>query len=134
LITAGIYLCLCRVIVVIGSENSRIKPKMYTYLFVGCDLLALVLQAIGGGLAATARNKQGSDIGVRIMIAGLISQVVTMVLFMALWLDFILRTRRVKVSGSLARMQPPLYEALRSTKEFKYFQWSEFFQHTSNVP
>ena len=31
------------------SENSRIQPKLYTYILVGCDLLALVVQAIGGG-------------------------------------------------------------------------------------
>jgi hypothetical protein len=125
LLTAGIYLCLCRVIVAIGSENSRLKPKMYTYVFVGCDLLALVLQAIGGGMAATAKDKKGSDVGVKIMIIGLISQVITMVFFLALWLDFVLRTRRARLSGSLARTQPPLYDSLRLTKKFQFFQWSE---------
>ncbi|KAF2175307.1 RTA1-domain-containing protein [Zopfia rhizophila CBS 207.26] len=116
LLTAGIYLCLGRVITAIGSGNSRLKPKMYSIVFVGCDLLALVLQAIGGS----------SDMGVKIMIAGLISQVVSMVLFFLIWGDFILRTRRAKLSGSLARTQPPLYDQLRSTKTFKFFQWSLF--------
>lgn len=97
---------------------------MYTYVFIGCDALALVLQAIGGGMAATAKDKKGSDQGVHIMIAGLISQVVTMMLFMALWLDFVLRTRRYKRAGGLKWVQPPLYEALRATKEFNHFQWS----------
>ncbi|KAH8725241.1 RTA1 like protein-domain-containing protein [Phaeosphaeriaceae sp. PMI808] len=126
LLTAGIYLCLGRVIVAIGSENSRLKPKLYTYIFIGCDLLALVLQAIGGGMAATARDSKGSRRGVDIMIAGLISQVITMTLFLALWADFVLRTRRARLSGSLSRTQPPLYDRLRSDKNFTRFQWSLF--------
>jgi hypothetical protein len=84
-----------------------------------------VLQAIGGGLAATAKDKKGSDQGVRVMIAGLISQVVTMALFMALWLDFVLRTRRAKRAGGIKWVQPPLYEGLRMNKTFRYFQWSK---------
>lgn len=126
LLTAGIYLCLGRVIVAIGSENSRLKPKMYTYIFVGCDVLSLVLQAIGGGMAATARDSKGSRRGVDIMIAGLISQVITMTLFLALWCDFALRTRRARLSGSLSRTQPQLYDQLRSNKNFNLFQWSLF--------
>lgn len=44
------------------------------------------------------------------MIAGLISQVITMSCFLALWTDFAIQTRRTKVSGSFPRMQPALYE------------------------
>jgi hypothetical protein len=124
LLTAGIYISLGRVIVAIGAENSRLKHKMYTYIFVGCDLLALVLQGIGGGMAATAKDNKGSRTGVNIMIAGLVSQVITMTLFLALWADFTLRTRRAKISGSLPRTQPPLYDHLRSTKNFTFFQWA----------
>ncbi|KAF1942037.1 RTA1-domain-containing protein [Clathrospora elynae] len=126
LLTAGIYLCFGRVIVAIGAENSRIKHKLYAYIFVGCDLLALVLQAIGGGMAATARDRKGSRQGVNIMIAGLISQVITMALFLALWADFALSTRRAKISCSSSRTQPQLYDHLRSTKNFAFFQWALF--------
>ncbi|KAL5119053.1 hypothetical protein ACEQ8H_002977 [Pleosporales sp. CAS-2024a] len=126
LITAGIYLCLGRVLVAIGSDNSRLKPKMYSYIFIGCDVLALILQGVGGGLAATAKDTKGSRRGVNIMIAGLVSQVVTMSLFFALWADFTLRTRRAKLSGSLAHTQPPLYEQLRGFKTFALFQWALF--------
>lgn len=126
LLTAGIYLCLGRVIVAIGSENSRLKPKMYTYVFVGCDVLSLILQGVGGGMAATGKDAAGSQRGVNIMIAGLISQVVTMSGFLALWGDFVLRTRRARLSGSLSRTQPPLYDQLRSFKTFALFQWALF--------
>ncbi|KAF2868427.1 RTA1 like protein-domain-containing protein [Massariosphaeria phaeospora] len=124
LITAGIYLCLGRVITAIGSENSRLKPKMYSYVFVSSDVLALILQAIGGAMAATSKDNQGSKLGTRVMIAGMISQVISMAAFFAVWCDFVLRTRRAKASGSLARTQPSLYAELRASKKFQLFQWS----------
>jgi hypothetical protein len=99
---------------------------MYTYVFIGADFLALLLQGIGGGMAATAKDQKGSKAGTNIMIAGLVSQVISMVLFFIVWGDFALRVRRNKISGALARTQPPLYESLRSTKGFKFFQWSLF--------
>ncbi|KAL6703141.1 hypothetical protein ACN47E_010203 [Coniothyrium glycines] len=126
LVTAGIYLGLSRVVTAIGSENSRVPPKWYTYIFVGCDLVALILQGTGGGMAATARDSQGSRLGVNIMIAGLISQVVTMMLFLGLWADVVRRVRRSKAYGALRCAQPSLYDELRATRRFRFFQWSLF--------
>ncbi|KAJ4379108.1 hypothetical protein N0V86_005150 [Didymella sp. IMI 355093] len=125
LFTAAIYLSLARVFFILDPSNtySRLKPKLYTYIFVGCDLLALVLQAIGGALAATAKDKRGSDQGVRVMIAGLISQVVTMALFLGLWADFVMRMKRARgrATGKLG-----MYEALEASNAFRWFQWSLF--------
>lgn len=97
-------------------------------MFVGCDLLALVLQAIGGALAATAKDKRGSDQGVRVMIAGLVSQVVTMALFLALWGDFVVSLRRAR-RGGLKGGMPGMYEALRESRAFRWFQWGKYFRH-----
>jgi hypothetical protein len=127
LLTAGIYLCLGRVITAIGSEHSRLKPKLYTIIFISCDLLSLILQAIGGYLASTADTKADSDTGVKVMIAGLVSQVISMILFLAIWGDFIFSVRKAKATGSLQRTQPPLYEHLRNRPSFSWFQWSKFF-------
>lgn len=129
LLTAGIYLCLGRVITVVGSENSRLKPKWYTYIFVGCDLLSLVLQAIGGGMAATGKDAKASRKGADVMIGGLICQVISMAFFLVVWGDFALRARRAKTSGSLSRTQPPLYDSLRATRTFHWFQWSKLQFH-----
>lgn len=49
---AAVYLTLARIVVVYGEEISRIRPRTYTYLFSGLDLIALVVQAVGGGMAA----------------------------------------------------------------------------------
>jgi hypothetical protein len=123
--SACIYFCLGRVIAAISPENSRLKPKTYTKVFIGCDLLALILQAVGGALASTAKDHAGSQTGTNVMIAGLVSQVISMVLFMALWADFGLRVRKARATGALARSEPPLYDSLRHSSAFKGLQWSE---------
>jgi hypothetical protein len=55
-LSAAIYLCLARIVVVYGEERSRIRPRTYTILFCSCDFLALLLQAIGGAIASIANT------------------------------------------------------------------------------
>ncbi len=52
-IAAAIYLCLGRIVVIYGEHNSRILPRSYTVFFMGCDVVSLVVQAAGGGIAAS---------------------------------------------------------------------------------
>jgi hypothetical protein len=54
LISAGIYLTLKHIVISFGEGWSRLKPVMYTYVFIAGDLFSLVLQGAGGGLASTA--------------------------------------------------------------------------------
>lgn len=51
---AAIYLTLARIVVVFGEGISRIRPRTYTLLFSGFDFIALVVIAVGGGMAAVA--------------------------------------------------------------------------------
>jgi hypothetical protein len=53
-IAAAIYLSLGRIVVVYGEAISRIKPRTYTLFFMGCDVISLTIQAVGGGIAASA--------------------------------------------------------------------------------
>ena len=57
--------------------RSRLRPNWYTYVFIACDVSSLVMQSVGGALAATADpgGKIG-DVGTNLMIAGIIWQVV----------------------------------------------------------
>ena len=50
---AAIYLCLGRIVVVYGEELSKLKPKTYTVVFLTCDFVSLVVQGVGGGIAAS---------------------------------------------------------------------------------
>jgi hypothetical protein len=52
-LAAAIYLCLGRIVVIYGENLSRIRPRTYTYIFMGCDFFSLIVQALGGGIAAS---------------------------------------------------------------------------------
>lgn len=93
-LSASIYLCLARLVVVYGEENSRFKPRTYTYVFMTCDFFALLLQAAGGALAAGSDSQSSTDTGVNIMVAGLAFQVVSLGIFMILALDFAWKVRK----------------------------------------
>jgi hypothetical protein len=55
-LSASIYLCLARIVVVYGEHISRFRPRVYTILFCTCDFISLLLQAIGGAIASTATD------------------------------------------------------------------------------
>ncbi|KAI2466481.1 RTA1-domain-containing protein [Annulohypoxylon bovei var. microspora] len=123
-LAAGIYLCLRRIVFAFGPENSRIPPKFYTRIFIPCDVVSLVLQAAGGGLASIAfHNGKSTDIGDNIMIAGLSFQVFTLFVFMIFAIDFLVNTlRRRRALGSEAAFsQDPALVAVRKSLMFKGF-------------
>ncbi|KAH7321079.1 RTA1 like protein family [Stachybotrys elegans] len=116
---AGIYLCLRRIVVAFGRENSRIPPEYYTRIFIPCDLIALVLQALGGALAASDDDPQ---IGTNIMIAGLGFQVATGAGFIIAASDFAIRAfRRYRALGSTAFDQSTDLVHMRSSLPFRGF-------------
>ncbi|EHL01200.1 putative Sphingoid long-chain base transporter RSB1 [Glarea lozoyensis 74030] len=114
-ITAGVYLCLARIISVYGEHLSRFKPRTYTIVFVTCDFICLVLQGLGGGIAASADTKKSSDLGKNIMMAGLIFQVVSLALFGICCGEFALRVLRGRGSRN------ERYTAITSSLLFKGF-------------
>lgn len=57
-ISAGIYICLSRIIMLYTPNLSRFQPRTYTIAFCSSDLVSLILQGAGGAIASTA-NTQG---------------------------------------------------------------------------
>jgi hypothetical protein len=104
--TAGIYLCLGRIITVYGEEFSRLKPRTYTYLFVSCDLISLILQAAGGAITSIADEQSLHDTGVNIMIAGLVFQVASLVVFSVLAIEYGVRVLRGRRLHSATQKRP----------------------------
>ena len=125
-LTAAIYLCLSRIVAVTGAQHSRLAPRSYTYIFIGCDIFALFLQGAGGGLAATAKTHSGSQTGAHVMVAGLAWQVVSMTLFLGLWADFALRVKRAKVSAGWKKDQRDPFAVLRDSRKFRIFKICKF--------
>jgi hypothetical protein len=84
---------------------------------MSCDFVSLVLQATGGGIAAYANTVRSSDVGRFIMIAGMAFQIFSLCIFMALWLEFMLRYSRSSEDQRDAR-----FAELRESSRFKAFK------------
>lgn len=95
-ISASIYICLGRIVVIYGEDISRLRPRTYTIVFIICDVVSLLLQASGGAVTSIADADQAdlAQAGINTMIAGLSSQVVSLAIFMALCLDFAWKVRK----------------------------------------
>jgi hypothetical protein len=97
--TAGIYILLGRFIQIFGRESSSLSPKAYLWIFCTCDIVSLVVQAVGGGLASSAFAKEGGDTtpGTNIMVAGVIFQLASITVFVLCAANFLRRVKKVGV-------------------------------------
>ncbi|CAM1503135.1 Fc.00g079110.m01.CDS01 [Cosmosporella sp. VM-42] len=95
-LSAAIYLCLSRIVVVYGAHLSRFEPRTYTIFFCTCDFISLALQAAGGGIASSADTASLTDTGKNIMLAGLAFQVFSLALFAICGSDFAFRAYKKK--------------------------------------
>jgi hypothetical protein len=94
-IAAAVYLNLKHLVIEFGQSWSRLRPNWYTWLFIGGDILSLLLQGAGGGIAATADNgSKMLDVGTDLMIAGVIWQVVCLAFFGYFLCEYAFRTHR----------------------------------------
>ncbi|KAK2742405.1 hypothetical protein FQN55_007843 [Onygenales sp. PD_40] len=120
-LAAGIYFCLSRIVTTFGRENSRIPAVWYPRIFITCDVIALILQAAGGGIASSADPGDSSaDLGKNLMIAGVVFQVVTLGIFIVLASDFAIRTwLRIRSLGAGAL--DAKYARLRDSTAFRSF-------------
>ncbi|KAF1816639.1 putative sphingoid long-chain base transporter RSB1 [Eremomyces bilateralis CBS 781.70] len=121
---AGIYLLLKRVVLSISSAASPIPARYYPRIFIPCDVASLLLQAIGGGIAASASHSdRDPTAGNNIMIAGLAFQVFTMLMFIIFSLVFAWRVYSLMRSqgADAALEQGAGLATLRSSFKFKAF-------------
>ncbi|GMM27469.1 Rta1 protein [Martiniozyma asiatica (nom. inval.)] len=89
---AGIYYLIAQLTIIHGQRYSILKPKQYTWIFIISDVFAILLQASGGGIAASNSSDTSSDTGSHIMIGGLAFQVVSMSLFQIFWYLFLYKS------------------------------------------
>lgn len=95
-IMAGVYYILAQLLVVHQSElktdYSIFKPLWFSYIFIFCDIVSLVMQAIGGAIAATSLEDFRDILpGTHIMLSGIAFQVFSMTLFLFLLFHFLFR-------------------------------------------
>jgi RTA1 like protein len=77
-ISAAIYLCLSRIVIVYDEGISSFKPRTYAISFIIGDFLALSLQGAGGGMLQVQETQ---DIRLRMLITGLGFQVLSLTVF-----------------------------------------------------
>ncbi|KAF9764736.1 hypothetical protein IL306_002729 [Fusarium sp. DS 682] len=118
-VCAAIYLTLKHVALALNPDLSRIHPRWYPRIFLPADLSCLIIQAIGGGVAAAAKRDQ-PDLardGNRTIIAGVVLQVIVLLAFGAMGTDYYIRVKKYLHSSEAAP------ESLRvwQDKKFRMF-------------
>jgi hypothetical protein len=95
-ICVSIYLTLKHVCLALNPALSRLKPRWFPIIFLPADLSCLIVQAIGGGIAAAAgsTNKKLLDGGNDAIIAGVALQVVVLIWFGTMGVDYWLRAKK----------------------------------------
>ncbi|KAF8506196.1 RTA1-domain-containing protein, partial [Hysterangium stoloniferum] len=94
-LTAAMYNILGKLINIMGEQYSRIAPKTYLKIFITADVLCLLVQSGGGGIAS-GTSDSAVHLGSKIMLVGIILQLITLLFYMALGVEFIIRVYRNK--------------------------------------
>ncbi|KAK0238305.1 RTA1-like protein [Armillaria nabsnona] len=89
---AANFVILEKLIQQLGTGYSRLSPRAYMILFSTCDVLSLVVQAFGGGLASSAvSNGTDPEKGGHIMLIGVAFQLAVITLYSILGIEFFAR-------------------------------------------
>ncbi|KAL4754034.1 hypothetical protein BDW72DRAFT_157538 [Aspergillus terricola var. indicus] len=112
--TAGVYVLLGRFIQLLGRDSSILSPRVYLMIFVTCDVISLVIQAIGGGMASVAAAQENGNTtpGTNIMVAGIIFQMASITVFVLCAADFVRRTLARRLLQNYTKTIMPLLAAM----------------------
>ncbi|KAJ7059469.1 RTA1-domain-containing protein [Mycena amicta] len=91
---AASFIIFSRVIQQLGPRYSLLPARWYAWVFVSCDIVALVIQGLGGGIASAADTLAGANRGANIMLGGIGFQFAVVIIFSILVTDFLLRYLR----------------------------------------
>jgi hypothetical protein len=87
-----------------------LAPRLVSRCFVGCDILSLLIQCSGSGVAAS-QNWVGNT-GIDVLLVGLATQLATNVVFMILLIAFYKRTM---VEGFVSQDAPAGWQRVLRT-------------------
>ncbi|KAJ7483523.1 RTA1-domain-containing protein, partial [Mycena latifolia] len=86
---AANFIILSRIVQQLGPAYSWLTPQWYTLVFLPCDVIALVVQGVGGGLASSATDLAAQ--GAHIVLGGIVFQFVVITFYSTLGVDFLWR-------------------------------------------
>ncbi|KAF8919312.1 RTA1-domain-containing protein [Mucidula mucida] len=90
-LVAANFIILGAIIRILGPMYSRLGPRNYSRVFLSCDIISLVVQGGGGGIAASASDLDGANLGAKIMLGGIIFQLIVIVVYSSLSTEFLFR-------------------------------------------
>ncbi|KAH8161044.1 hypothetical protein CIB48_g7200 [Xylaria polymorpha] len=84
--SASLYVCIGRIADFLGRGVFNINPRLYSRVFIPCDVIALVVQGAGGAVSVTEEvTTTGLTPGAAIVVAGLTFQLVSLTVFFILF-------------------------------------------------
>jgi len=118
---AANFIMLSKFVQRLGPAYSVLSPKWYSIIFCTSDFVSLVVQAIGGGMAATASDLTQQNLGSNIMLAGIVFQLVVIIVYTICAIQYYLRysknspitSRSNKESNSNGTLRGPFTQNLR---------------------
>ncbi|KAF8919304.1 RTA1 like protein-domain-containing protein [Mucidula mucida] len=100
-LVAANFIILGAIIRILGPMYSRLGPRNYSRVFLSCDIISLVVQGAGGGIAASASDLDGANLGGNIMLGGIVFQLVIIVLYSIMSTEFLFRYVHDRPVGGL---------------------------------
>ncbi|KAI6084893.1 RTA1-domain-containing protein [Hypoxylon rubiginosum] len=127
--TAALYVLLGTLIAILGRKYSLISARMYTIIFLTCDVISLVIQAAGGAMASSAASSQtDTQLGTNIMVAGVIFQLVAMTAFALLSIDFVRRSAKFGMPAEYNKILIALFISLAAIYARSVFRAVELIE------
>ncbi|TFK93472.1 RTA1 like protein [Polyporus arcularius HHB13444] len=76
----------------LGAQYSRLSPTLYSRIFLTADIVSLMVQGGGGGIAAGGSNDPDkARLGSNIIIGGLVVQIISMSVFCVFMVEYVWR-------------------------------------------
>ncbi|RDX55812.1 RTA1-domain-containing protein, partial [Lentinus brumalis] len=99
-LVGAIFITFGRVIRELGLKYSRLNARLYSRIFLTCDVVGFLVQSVGGGIAASApaAHPEGSNI----MLAGIVFQLISLTVFCVLSGEYLMRYHKEIPGKSVA--------------------------------
>ncbi|WWC71782.1 uncharacterized protein I206_105741 [Kwoniella pini CBS 10737] len=114
--SAANYILLGKMMASTGPKFSSLHSQSFSAIFVTADIVCLVVQGAGGGIAGTADDDAGSDMGAYIMTGGVILQLVVTILFTGLFFEWIIRRKN---NNPAKKQYNPFFILYKSNRQAK---------------
>ncbi|KAI0724596.1 RTA1-domain-containing protein [Cerioporus squamosus] len=89
---AALFIGFGRITGRLGAEYSRLSPALYSKIFLTGDIISLLVQGSGGGIAAGGSDDPDkARLGSNIIIAGLVVQIISMSVFCFFMSEYVWR-------------------------------------------